>query len=95
MMTPRINFSLIIGTLMISGCSNVTEFVHEVNAKHQQQRMAVAKSSCKEYGFIENSDSFATCIQNEVNQIKNREAMSQASFQLRFHDRHCKIRERG
>jgi PBP1b-binding outer membrane lipoprotein LpoB len=94
-MKPRINFSLIIGTLMISGCSNVTEFVNEVNAKQQQQRIELAKSSCKDYGFSENSDSFATCIQNEVNQIKNREAISHASSQLKLHDLRCKTGVRG
>jgi hypothetical protein len=73
-----LTFGLIVGTLAINGCSNVQDFVNEVQAKKQQERLDTAKVACRQYGFNEGTDNFSACIQNEVNQIKNREAIAEA-----------------
>ena len=36
------------------------------------KRLNVAQESCIKYGFKKSTDSFAHCVQTEINEIKNR-----------------------
>lgn len=61
-------------TSFLTGCAAIKKL-------EQQEHINLlnyAKSMCLEYGFKESTDSFASCIQTEVNEVKNRSAMNSA-----------------
>ena len=55
----------------LTGCASIAEYQHRQHLKLLEN----AKYSCLEYGFKESTDSLASCIQTEVNEIKNRAAI--------------------
>ena len=62
-------------TIFLSGCT----VIDSIEASNKAKLMNNAKESCIEYGFKENTDSFATCIQKEINEYKNRRALELSS----------------
>jgi len=61
--------------IAISGC----ESLYELKAKHDLAMINEAKKSCVEYGFVEGTDSFANCVQKEINENRNRETLENSS----------------
>jgi len=64
---------------LLSGCAAIKE----MKAERDLKRLNNAKASCLEYGFKESTDSFASCIQKEINEIKNRAALESASKEIK------------
>jgi hypothetical protein len=76
--------NLFVATLFLSGCT----IIDNIEASNKAKLMNNAKESCIEYGFKEDSDSFATCIQKEINEYKNRRALELSSQNsMRFHSK--------
>jgi hypothetical protein len=79
--SSRIYF-LLATTALLSGCAaidSVNTFIDERNKKEEDARFATATVACKRYGFSEGSPQFPACLQTEVNNIKNREAIEAAA----------------
>ena len=53
--------------------------VEETRKKNELARFETARAACEKYGFRVGTDSHAQCLQTEVNQIKNREAIAAAA----------------
>ena len=53
--------------------------VEESRKKNELARFETARAACEKYGFRVGTDSHAQCLQTEVNQIKNREAIAAAA----------------
>lgn len=68
-----VNMLVWITIISLTSCSNMKAWVKERQEANEQAYLNQASISCKRYGFTENTDAFAQCIQNEVNSIKNRE----------------------
>lgn len=63
---------------MLAGCAtidSVNKYIDDRDRKAEDARFATATVACKRYGFLEGTDTFATCLQTEVNSIKTREAL--------------------
>jgi uncharacterized protein YceK len=60
---------------LLSGCAAIDK----INAKNKAKLINYAKESCMDYGFKEGTDTFANCMQREINQIKNRSALESAA----------------
>ena len=60
----------------LSGCA-VNNFLKERREAREQAYITSAQESCKHYGFVEKTDAFAQCIQNEVNAAKARDMTSE------------------
>lgn len=67
--------SMIYVFVFLSGCTVIAD----LQAKNKEKLFNQAKESCLEYGFKLETDAFAGCIQKEVNEIKNRKAIEDAS----------------
>ena len=71
-MQPRkIVLTLLVVSLSGCGLGNVIKERREAKA---QAYINSAQELCKQYGFVEKTDSFAQCMQNEVNAAKARDA---------------------
>jgi antirestriction protein ArdC len=67
---------------LVSGCAaydSLNAMVEEQRRKEEEARFAAAKVACEKYGFRPSTDAHAQCLQTEVNQIKNREAIAAAA----------------
>ena len=72
--------------LPLSGCGSVDAvrtFASERSEAREAARFEKARVLCERYGFKSQTELFAQCLQAEVNQIKNREAMEQQSEETR------------
>lgn len=80
---PHMNSLLIaVALVLLNGCAaydSVKEMVRERDRKEEAARVESAKLACEKYGFRVGTDSYAQCLQTEVNQIKNREAIALAA----------------
>ncbi|MEP7703509.1 hypothetical protein [Paraglaciecola sp. 25GB23A] len=74
-MKLKLSFILICAVIALSGC----ETLKQIKAENDQKLLNLAKESCSKYGFAESTDSFANCVQKEINEIKNRSAIESAS----------------
>ena len=64
--------------ILLTGCTSIAEFRQEQHVK----LLTNAKISCLEYGFKESTYSLASCIQTEVNEIKNRASIESINANL-------------
>jgi len=62
----------------LTGCASIAEYQQEQHLKLLES----AKYSCLEYGFKESTDGLASCIQTEVNEIKNRAAIESVNTNM-------------
>lgn len=74
---------LVLIAVTFGGCANVANLVKERREAHEQAYISNAQESCKRYGFLEKSDAFAQCIQNDVNAAKARDAIEENAFHAR------------
>lgn len=68
--------------MLVSGCAaydSVNAYVEDQRRKEDEARFLVARTACEKYGFRPSTDAYAQCLQAEVNQIKNREAVAAAA----------------
>jgi Tfp pilus assembly protein PilE len=68
--------------MLVSGCAaydSLNAYVEEQRRKEEEARFSVARMACEKYGFRPSTDAYAQCLQAEVNQIKNREAIAAAA----------------
>ena len=63
----------------LSGCTVIENF----NAANKLKLLNHAKKSCIEYGFKESTDSFSSCVQKEINEIKGRHALASAAKKVK------------
>ena len=68
---PRIASPLVLATLLVFGCASTEE--------KEKALFDASRTACEKYGFKPSTDSFAQCIQTEINNIKNREAIAAQS----------------
>jgi hypothetical protein len=74
----------VLGVLAVSalgGCAaydSINTMMEESARKREEARFSTAKMACDKYGFRAGTDTYAQCLQSEVNQIKNREAIAEA-----------------
>jgi hypothetical protein len=61
--------------VLLSGC----ETLKEMKSDYNQKLLNRAKDTCITYGFKEGTDSFSHCIQKEINEYKNRDAIKSAT----------------
>lgn len=76
------NAILIIIALNLSGCAAVEAYKDlkaESIRKSDGLRMSKAQTSCQKYGFKQGTDSFSTCLQNEINAMLGRETIEKAA----------------
>jgi len=59
----------------LAGC----ETLQDMKANYELGLMDSAKKACAEFGFKESTDSFANCVQKEINEEKNRDALQDAA----------------
>ncbi|WP_413699384.1 hypothetical protein ACLKMH_18185 [Psychromonas sp. KJ10-10] len=57
--------------LLLSGCETLEQY----KAEHDLKVLNEVRASCLTYGFKESTDAFATCVQTEINEIKNRDTI--------------------
>lgn len=67
-------FALFIANL--SGCA----LIKERQEAREQAYFTKAQEACKRYGFVEKTDTFAQCMQNDVNTMKARDAADERAF---------------
>ncbi len=75
-------FVLASAVLVLAGCAAVDHlnaYLEQSEREADEARIAKASSACNRYGFTAGTDAYASCIQTEVNNIKNREAISAAA----------------
>jgi Tfp pilus assembly protein PilE len=73
---------LVCASTALGGCAvydSVQSMVEESRREQEEARFAAAASACEKYGFRTGTDAYAQCLQTEVNQIKNREAIAAAA----------------
>lgn len=75
----RINVAVVTIAIGLTGCANVENFVRERQEARELTYLNSARESCKRYGFVENTDAFAQCIQNDINAAKARQAIEDAA----------------
>lgn len=66
----------------LAGCAavdSVNAYLEKAEREADEARLAQSSSACKKYGFTVGTDAFAGCVQTEVNNIKNREAIASAA----------------
>jgi hypothetical protein len=77
---------LLLGIVLLQGCSavqSIDNMLEERRLAQEQARLDSARRSCSNYGFTAGTDSFAQCMQTEVNKIKDREAIAAAAESTR------------
>ena len=74
-MKIKLTFISICVVISLSGC----ETIRQLKADHDLRLLNRAKESCIKYGFKKSTDSFAHCVQKEINEIKNRAAIESAA----------------
>jgi hypothetical protein len=67
-----ISMAAVLVTFGLAGCASVDKFFKEQREAEEQRHVNIARESCKRYGFTENTDAFAQCIQNDINAAKAR-----------------------
>ena len=80
----RICFAIL--ALQLSACGavdTVRSKAAEIREEKEAQRFEVARSLCSRYGFKPETEAFSQCLQTEVNQIKNREAIEAQTRETR------------
>jgi hypothetical protein len=68
-----ISMAAVVVTSGLTGCASVDNFFKEQREAEEQRYVNNARESCKRYGFTENTDAFAQCIQNDINAAKARQ----------------------
>lgn len=74
--------AIILAVANLSGCAavdSINTMIEEQRRKEEEARFSAARSACERYGFRTGTDAYAQCLQTEVNQIKNREAIAAAA----------------
>ncbi len=74
--------NILAGALSLSGCvayDSLNAMNEEWKRKEETARFETARLACDRYGFRVGTDAFAQCLQTEINQIKNREAIAEAA----------------
>lgn len=67
---------------LLQGCStvqNINAILDERRLAEEQAQLDSARESCTRYGFTLGTDSFAQCVQTEINEIEDRAAISAAA----------------
>lgn len=70
---------LVLLAASLGGCGSVKEW----REAREQAYISNAQESCKRYGFLEKTDAFAQCVQNDVNAAKVRDAIDENAFHAR------------
>lgn len=71
-----------VSLVAVTGCStveSVNAYIERRDQAKEDERLRKASVSCERFGFKPGSDAFARCMQTEVNNIKNREAIADAA----------------
>ena len=66
-MNIKLQLAACISIAALSGCTSVEE--------HNKNILDMAKISCINYGFVASTQSYLTCVQREVNAVKQTEAI--------------------
>lgn len=69
----------VIFTSALAGCAavdSVNAYLEKAEREAGEALLAQSSSACKKYGFTVGTDAFASCVQTEVNNIKNRDAIA-------------------
>tara|TARA_R110002124_G_scaffold129238_1_gene290393 strand:- start:83 stop:325 length:243 start_codon:yes stop_codon:yes gene_type:complete len=77
-MNIKLTFISIFAVILLSSCETLKEMKADYNLKLLDR----AKESCVKYGFKESTDSFAHCVQKEINEFKNRAAIESAAKEV-------------
>lgn len=80
MRTATIFLFLLIATL--TACAAVDaykDYKADSERKADESRISIANTSCQKFGFKQGTDSYAACLQNEVNAMLNRDAIQKAA----------------
>ena len=64
---------LVLLAASLGGCASVANLVKERREAREQAYISSAQDSCKRYGFLEKTDAFSQCVQNDVNAAKARD----------------------
>lgn len=62
-------------TTVLAGCGTI----NQLNDDYKLRMLNRAKTSCINYGFKQSTDSFAHCVQTEINEAKKRAAIEDAA----------------
>ena len=65
---------------LVCGCAEVQNAYKGYQEREEMAYIASAKDSCARYGFTPGSDSFAQCVNANVNAAKDRDALKRAAF---------------
>ena len=69
-------------TAVTSGCETVdaaNEYFAEGERRAEEAKLVLARLNCENYGFTKGADTFAGCVQTEINQAKLRAAAAAAA----------------
>jgi hypothetical protein len=77
-MKRELIISLLFAVILLSGC----ETLKEMKADYDLKLLERARESCINYGFKESTDSFAHCVQKEINEVKNRAAIESTAKKI-------------
>jgi hypothetical protein len=69
-------------TISLTGCGAIDSIKEQRAAAREareKSRFDVAAVLCERYGFKSGTDAFAQCLQTEVIQMKNREAVAESA----------------
>ncbi|MES2899504.1 MAG: hypothetical protein V4723_07235 [Pseudomonadota bacterium] len=72
-------FLLLVATLM-PGCASVQETYGQYQDKIELTYVGKAKIACSRFGFTENTDAFAQCVNTNVNAEKDRDTREREAF---------------
>jgi len=71
--------SCVLLILLLSSCTVIDDWNAMIEAQRKAKELTLlqsAKGACEKYGFKPGTDSFAQCIQTEINEIKTRETIA-------------------
>lgn len=72
-----------------AGCSGVGNLIKERREAKEQAYISKAQDNCRRYGFVENTDTFSKCVQEDVNAAKVRDRPINTSCSKTMTGMHC------